>query len=228
MKIIDLTHTISSTMPVYPGTEPPVITDATTIERDGFAEKLISFFSHTGTHIDSPGHILEGRFTLDQFEADKFIGKGFVIDVTLGETEHKSDKKTVNQGRIIEKRSIENFAVQISECDFVLFRTAWDSKWGSEDYFRAFPTLSKDSLKWLCSFKLKGIGFDCISADPVESKDLPNHRIILDKDLLIIENLCNLSLLIGQHFLFSCLPLKIGNSDGSPVRAVGIFYVPTE
>ncbi|NTV19325.1 MAG: cyclase family protein, partial [Bacteroidales bacterium] len=41
MKIIDLTQTISSEMPVYPGTEPPVIKDATTIEKDGFAEKLL-------------------------------------------------------------------------------------------------------------------------------------------------------------------------------------------
>ncbi|MFA6334985.1 MAG: cyclase family protein [Bacteroidales bacterium] len=211
MEIIDLTQTISSTMPVYPGTEPPVITDATTIEKDGFAEKRISFFSHTGTHIDAPGHILRGRSTLDQFNADKFIGKGLVIDVTKCKT------------GIIEKECLEKYSAEIAGCDFIIFRTGWDKKWGTENYFIGFPILSADAVKWLCSFNIKGIGFDCISVDPVDSAGLPNHRILLNKDLVIVENLCNLDQLTGLPFLFSCLPLKIENSDGSPVRAVGIM-----
>lgn len=200
-------------MPVYPGTEPPVITDATTIEREGFAEKLISFFSHTGTHIDAPGHILQGRFTLDQFSTDKFVGNGLVIDVTKNET------------RIIEKESIEKYSAEIAASDFILFNTGWDRRWGRDSYFNDFPTLSGDSAKWLCNFQIKGIGFDCISADPVDVTHLPNHKILLNNDFIIIENLCNLHKLIGCPFTFFCLPLKIADSDGSPVRAVGVLYI---
>ncbi len=36
MKVIDLTHVIESTMPVYPGTEPPTFEPANTYEKDGF------------------------------------------------------------------------------------------------------------------------------------------------------------------------------------------------
>ena len=43
MKIIDLSHSIHPNIPVYPGTEQPVITQANTIDRDGFAEKDKSF-----------------------------------------------------------------------------------------------------------------------------------------------------------------------------------------
>ncbi|MHC1690514.1 MAG: cyclase family protein [Bacteroidales bacterium] len=213
MKIIDLTQTISSEMPVYPGTEPPVIKDATTIEKDGFAEKLLSFFSHTGTHIDAPGHILKGRNTLDKFSADKFVGKGLVIDVTK-----------CTSGKI-EKDLLEKYSAEIEGCDFVLFKTGWDNKWGNESYFMDFPSLTSDAASWLCQFNIKGIGFDCISADPVDAADLPIHKIILNKNLIIIENLCNLDRLTGCPFIFSCLPLKIGNSDGSPVRAVGILDI---
>ena len=200
-------------MPVYPGTEPPVIKDATTIEKDGFAEKLLSFFSHTGTHIDAPGHILKGKNTLDKFSADKFVGKGLVIDVT----ECTSGK--------IEKDLLEKYSSEIEGCDFVLFKTGWDKKWGNESYFMDFPSLTSDAASWLCQFNIKGIGFDCISADSVIAADLPNHKIILNKNLIIIENLCNLEWLRGYSFLFSCLPLKIENSDGSPVRAVGILDI---
>ena len=36
MRVIDLTHTIESGMPVYPGTEPPILEPANTYDRDGF------------------------------------------------------------------------------------------------------------------------------------------------------------------------------------------------
>jgi len=47
MKIIDLSHTISPEMPVYPGTEPPTFTAECTLENVGFVEKKITLYSHT-------------------------------------------------------------------------------------------------------------------------------------------------------------------------------------
>ena len=49
MKMLDLTHCITPEMPVYPGTEPPRLTAACTMERDGFRETLLEMYSHTGT-----------------------------------------------------------------------------------------------------------------------------------------------------------------------------------
>ncbi|PLX89418.1 MAG: hypothetical protein C0619_11100 [Desulfuromonas sp.] len=56
MKTIDLSHPIHPDIPVYPGTEPPQISPANSIDRDGFAEIRISMYSHTATHIDAPCH----------------------------------------------------------------------------------------------------------------------------------------------------------------------------
>ena len=36
--------------------------------------------SHTGTHMDPPAHLYEGRTTLDQFPAEQFTGRALVID----------------------------------------------------------------------------------------------------------------------------------------------------
>ena len=80
MRVIDLTHVICETMPVYPGTEPPKFTPANSYEVDGFKETLISMFTHTGTHMDPPAHLYADRTTLDQFPASQFIGKALVID----------------------------------------------------------------------------------------------------------------------------------------------------
>lgn len=211
MIITDLTHTISPVMPVYPGTEKPIIVEATTIEKNGFAEKCITLYSHTGTHIDSPGHMLSGRHTLDQFSAAKFMGRGIVIDVVK-----------IGSGSI-EKHDIELYTGEIEASDFVLFNTGWDKHWNDAEYFSGFPVLSKEATAWLCGFPLKGIGLDCISIDPVGDTNMENHTLLFERDMIIIENLCNLDLLKNIQFMFSCLPLKLEKADGSPVRAVGII-----
>ncbi|MCK7481181.1 MAG: cyclase family protein [Candidatus Moduliflexus flocculans] len=82
MEAIDLTQLLNNNTPVYPGTAGPVINEATTIENDGFAEKLISMYSHTGTHMDSPSHMIRGAKSLDEFDASKYTGDGIVIDVS--------------------------------------------------------------------------------------------------------------------------------------------------
>jgi len=70
MRVIDLTHVIESSMPVYPGTEPPTFEPANTYEKDGFKETRISMFTHTGTHMDPPAHLFRNRATLDAFPPD--------------------------------------------------------------------------------------------------------------------------------------------------------------
>lgn len=61
MKIVDLTHTIAENMPVYPGTEGPKLTTANTYETDGFKETLLKMYSHTGTHMDPAGPLVQSR-----------------------------------------------------------------------------------------------------------------------------------------------------------------------
>jgi kynurenine formamidase len=217
MKVVDLSHTIKPDMPFFPGTEPPLFIKATTIDKEGFTEKKITFYSHTGTHVDAPGHILQGARTLDKFTAGKFVGKGMVLDL-----------ESFPECSLVEKDFLEKYCSEIEAHDFVLIRTGWDRKWGKEEYFGNFPVLTPDAAKWLTGFRLKGIGIDCISADPVQSALLQNHRILLGSNILIIENLCNLEQLAGKEFLFCCLPLKTGDSDGFPVRAVGIYNYITD
>ena len=58
-----------------------------------------------------------------------------------------------------------------------------------------------------------------ISVDKMTDEALLNHHILLEKEILIIENMTNLDKLISKEFELNCIPLKIENSDASPVRA---------
>ena len=69
---------------------------------------------------------------------------------------------------------------------------------------------------------LKGIGEDCISIDPCDSVDFPNHMKLLGRGFVNTENLKNLDNLIGRPFTFVTLPLKFENADGCSSRAVAL------
>jgi len=210
MKIIDLTHIIDESMPVFPGTEPPVLNRKYTIEEHGFREAEITMFSHTGTHIDAPAHMLINGAALDELPVEKFIGKAMVIN--LGSLSNKT----------IELKDIVSYKEKIKDVDFVIIRSDWDKYWGSEDYYKDFPDLSDDAAKWISEFNLKGIGIDVISIDSMDSKNFNVHNILLNRGMIIIENLTNLSAIEKEFFILSVLPLKSKLADGSPVRAIAI------
>lgn len=204
-KIIDLTHTINEKMTVYPGTPAPIIKDYSTIGKEGFAELLLTMVTHTGTHIDAPCHIIKGAKKLSDFPLVKFAGLAIVIDCEGN-----------NEISLEILKSREN---DINKVEFVLFRSGWSRKWEEDDYFGKFPVLTNEAAQWLSGFDLKAVGFDYVSVDAMDASELPNHRILLSKEILIIENLTDLDKLPETKFDFYAIPLKIENADGSPVRA---------
>ncbi len=206
MKVYDLTHTIKNDMPVYPGTEQPQLTTACTIEEAGYRETLLHMFSHIGTHMDAPAHMLLDGAPLDSYDADKFTGTAVVVDCR-GETD-------------ISLSLLQRY--DLDGVDFVLFCTGWDKKWGSPEYYKGFPCLTADAAAYLASLPLKGVGKDTISLDPCDSADFPNHITLLGADFVNTENLTGLDALIGRRFTFVTLPLKFENSDGCSCRAIAM------
>lgn len=213
MRVIDLTHTIESGMPVYPGTEPPILEPANTYDRDGFRETKISMYSHTGTHMDPPAHLFRDRTTLDAFPPEQFIGKALVIDCT-----------SLKEGEPITMDHLSRYGTKAETADFLLFYLGWDARWGSEAYFGDYPCIDDSVLEYILEGSYKGIGFDVIGLDPIADGNLTRHKKLFQtRDIINIENLCNLGLCGNELFWFSCFPLKIRDCDGSPIRAVAWF-----
>jgi len=210
--IIDLTQLLNEEMTVYPDTVGPIIESLNNVEEHGFAELRVTMVLHSGMHIDAPCHILKYGKTLTDFPIDKFVGNALVIPCL-----------SCNE---ISLDFLKTYEKQIGETDFILFFTGWQYKWNTPAYFENCPGLTEEAANWLTHFKLKGVGLDAFSVDPVVSANvvtretLPNHHILLGAEIILIENLTNLDLLPEGLFRFQCLPIKIEHADGSPVRAI--------
>lgn len=211
MRILDLSHPITSGMPVFPGTQEVTVSNVNTIETDGFRQKHLSLSSHVGTHVDAPAHVLKDGAFLDQLPLEQFYGRATVLDVT-GIAQRPIPGEVLAQ---IDKSAA---------VDFVLFYTGWHSHWQDGKYYgNNAPFLSESLAEALANQGLKGVGLDAPSADAMDSTQLPVHRILFRKRMLIIENLINLKELCGRYFTLAVFPLPIANGDGSPVRATAIL-----
>ena len=207
MRLVDLTHPLTETMPVYPGSDAPELSAVASIRCNGYAEKRIALFSHTGTHLDAPSHILPGGMSLDQMPLDQFMGRAVVLNVAS------------HPLPILSLDNIIKYQDLVADSDFVLLHTGWNLRWGYASYYSGYPVLSVEAANWLSGFNLKGLGIDAISVDHPDSSDFPVHRRILRNRIVIIENLNCLEYLPQSGVIFICLPLPIAAGDGSPVRA---------
>lgn len=199
-------------MPAFPGFDAPKIERAFKIQKNGFAESRLTMFSHAGTHMDAPAHMMEDGKTLDAYDPESFVGKAVVLDFSgypmgVGEWCIELDMLKVHEDLI-------------RRAEFVLIYTGWSRIWRLEEYFSGFPALSTAAARWLAELPLKGVGVDTISIDLMSSKDYPVHRVLMEKDILIIENLTNLEGLSERLLSLTALPLKFEDADGAPVRAV--------
>jgi arylformamidase len=227
MKIIDLSHTIYDDIQTYPGDPVPSIKRGLTHEKDYCHVDVLTLGSHTGTHIDAPYHFLKKGKKIDEFPIQRFVGDGVQIDLTA-----KSDRDLIEPG------DIEPYESEIAEGDFVVLRTGRDKYFGTPRYY-LHPYLSIAGAELLVKMGISLVGIDAMNVDPtyygsIESdssaKNLPDeeeygypvHDILLGNDILIVENLCNLDKIKAVKGFYSFLPLKLKNSDGSPIRAVFI------
>ncbi|WXR61322.1 cyclase family protein [Peptostreptococcaceae bacterium AGR-M142] len=209
-EVVDLSHEINENMTVYMGSEKPKLEEVYTMKEHGFRERKLAFFSHIGTHIDAPAHMMEDGKFLDDYEIDKFVGNAFIADFK----DFKSEYIDIDDLKLYEDK--------LKTIDFFIINTNFYKDFSNDNYYLDFPTLTKEAANYLLDFGLKGIGIDTLSIDKLSSKDYCLHNIFLSSDVLIIENLNNLDLLENQIFTLNVLPLKLKKADGSPIRAIGI------
>jgi kynurenine formamidase len=186
---------------------------------------VLTLGSHTGTHIDAPYHFIKDGKKIDELPVQRFVGDGVLVDVSA-----KSDRELIEPG------DVEPYENEIAEGDFVILKTGRDKYFGTSKYY-FHPYLSPEGARLLLKMGVSLVGIDALNVDPTyhdsqdsdpsaialpdeETYGYPVHDILLGNDILIVENLCNLDKIKPVKGVYSFLPLKLKDSDGSPIRAV--------
>jgi len=229
--IIDLTHPLTSNIPVYPGDRPFVCTPLCTVPADGVSVHKLSLGTHTGTHIDAPSHFFLDGKPIGQFPiADLIAIPAVVVDLST----LRGDESTTGLIKPRERitwADLEKYEGKMKEGTALVLYTGWSKKWLTAGYF-AHPYLTRDAAEGIVARGVKILGVDTLSPDEtpegeVDGKgDFGVHVTVLGKGRLIVENLANVDALLGEgmevseDWAISFVPLYLGGvEDGSPVRA---------
>jgi kynurenine formamidase len=99
MKIIDLTHTLSESIPTWeggPGFDLAITRDYNDCEAPNlFRVHKIICGAGSGTHIDAPAHVVPGGLTIDKLDLNVLFSDCVVIDVSAEADENYMVAPTV-------------------------------------------------------------------------------------------------------------------------------------
>lgn len=155
--------------------------------------------------MDAPLHMFENGKKLSGYPAEKFFGKGHLIDAR--------NQKRISAGLLKEKN--------ISPCEIVIVMTEFSQKFGTDSYYNDYPEIEESFAQRLVELGVKIVGMDTPSPD---RQPFNIHKILLKNDILIIENLTNLeSLLPYEKFEIIALPAKF-EADAAPARVIAKIY----
>jgi kynurenine formamidase len=203
--IYDLTHTLTSGISHFPGDPEPRVEPI--ISTPPWQVSVLQVGSHSGTHIDAPLHYLPHGRGIGEYDLERFIRPGVVVDARGYE-----DDQPIGAG------VLEGYTIAPGAC--LVLRTGWEAYWGNERYFR-HPYLSDDLAGALVARGVTLLAIDALNVDTTPVEGASVHDRLLRADVLIVENLCGLGQLTSATgYIFAFLPLALGHLDGAPIRAL--------
>jgi kynurenine formamidase len=214
-RVVDLSRRVDDGTQVYPGDPSVRLSSATTIAADGVNVLEVHIGSHSGTHVDAPYHFVEDGPRIDEMDLGMFVGPAVVMDVR---GKGPRERITVEDLRPYEPRLAEGVVAVV--------RTGWEDRSGTPDYYD-HPFLDRRAAQLILDAGVKTVGIDALNVDETVLKGehpegYPVHHLLLGAGGVISENLANLGAVDFPAPFVSLLPIKLGGSDGAPVRAVAM------
>jgi len=164
---------------------------------------------HSGTHVDAPAFLLKDGKTIDQLNPDALFRGAVLLDLA-----HAEPGEEINDEDL--EAAEEESGLAVREAEAVILHTGWEP-----DRNQQYPFLSTNGAQYL-EFKRVGVvGVDTPNLDGAMDRGSPAHTVLLRNEILVVEELCNLSLIEAERFRLIALPLKV-NSGCSPVRALAV------
>jgi kynurenine formamidase len=226
--VIDLSHTITTDIPLWPGDPAVEFETVATLENDGYYLRSFSIGEHSGTHMNAPNSFHADGIGIDQYRPQSLVRPLVVIDVR--------DKTLHNPDYVISQDDVlawERQHGRVAKGSVVAFYTGWQKFWNSpEKFFNAdaqgdlhFPGVGAETTRFLLEERgIAGVGIDTHGVDPGLDEEYATNTQVLDNNGIILENLTNLHLLPAKGTTIVIGILRLQAGSGSPVSVMA--FVP--
>lgn len=197
---LDVTLPLEESTPPYPGDPGLAIQTLRDYERgDALRLSAVSLSAHLGTHVDAPLHFVREGKTIEQIALETLIGAAQVIEVWTS-------------GGISAERLARHLP---PSCSRLLIKTS------KSEQLTPRPTawLEPEAARLLLENGVRLVGIDSPSVDSITAEQARTHRLLLEKEVVIVENLMLHEVSAGT-FEMICLPLKLAGLEGAPARVV--------
>jgi kynurenine formamidase len=224
-KVADLTHEFRAGFPVYTGDAPR----RRTLKRfnpDGFYSQEWTFGEHSGTHMDAPGHFVEGLRLVPQLRPQELFAPIAVIDISRRAADDPDAAVGAADIRRYERRH-----GKIARGTAVLMQSGWSARAADPvaaknvgpDGKYHFPGWGADAVELLIKRKARAIGVDTMSLDPGISTTFEAHVEWLQTDRYGLENVANLDSIPphGATLIVGVIPWQEGS--GGPCRLLARY-----
>jgi arylformamidase len=229
-QIVDLSQPLFNNMPTWQTNPDLKYEQIKKAARDIFNVTVITqMHMHTGAHVDVPLHSIQQGKTIDQFPIENYLGEGVILDFR--------GKKAAEE---ITEKDLSSYDDSILKRDVVMLCTDWSKKIGyNSDYLYKWPFPNVEACKYLIKKEIRAVGTEGLSLagwtgsvpsqGPVTKLSSAEiHNYFLEREIMIIEGLSNLSELLGDRetarafFIFA--PLNFVGVEAAPCRAMALVF----
>jgi kynurenine formamidase len=223
LKIVDLTHSLSSEIPTWNGSCGFSVEIKKDYDHD-FRVQKIQMHAGVGTHMDAPSHRFQNGLSIAEIPVETLIVSICLVNVV----------KKATPTYLISIKDLEEYERahgKIPSNSLVIGYTGWDRFWHNPDQYRnvdkggmmRFPGFAAEAAEFLLERNVAGIAIDTLSPDPPDST-FPVHRLVLGADKYIIENIANAFRLTAKGCYAIALPIKGAACTEAPVRVLGLVH----
>ncbi|MEU4710293.1 cyclase family protein [Nocardia salmonicida] len=224
--VVDLTHTLTPHLPVWPGNPPLVMVPVATHASGGFGQFALGYWEHTGTHLDAPAHRIPGAATTDALVVDDLVAPLVVIDI--------SAKAAVDADAVVTVADIDTWRSQhgdLPERAFVAMYSGWERRLDQPSTFLNLdergtphaPGFSADAAEYLVAHcGIVGAGVDTLSLDCGADPEYGAHTTFLGAGRYGVEMLANLAAVPPKGATVVIGAPKHAGGTGGPCRVLAL------
>lgn len=225
-KVVDLSHTISPDIPLWPGDPQVAFNEMATMEKDGYYLRSFAIGEHSATHMNAPNSFHAEGQGIDAYQPGSLVRPAVVIDVRERVGDNADYVITVEDILAWERQHGE-----LAPGTVALFYTGWQERWETPEAFMNadaegglhFPGVGAETTRFLLQQRdIAGVGIDTHGVDPGQDDQYATNTQVLAQNGIILENLTRLDQLpaTGATIIIGILRLRDGS--GSPVSVLAL------